>query len=86
MTNKFMPPTTQRKEPDPPTKVDVIGAFIAALIVIPLMMVLFYNYGATEVIESLGGPDNNLNVIDGYVAVLFLAGLGSLVRRGLAGT
>jgi hypothetical protein len=56
----------------------------AAFIIVPLLMVLFWNYGMTEVIQHLGGPDANVNIIDGALATYFVAVMGSLIRSGLA--
>jgi hypothetical protein len=51
---------------------------LASLVVLPLLFVLAWNYGLTEVIENFGGPDANVNVIEGALAYYAV----SLLRHG----
>lgn len=46
-----------------------------AVVVVGLLFTLAWNYGVTEIIQNLGGPDGNINVLEGtlaWAAVRFL--------------
>lgn len=67
-----------------PEKETTIGVYLGALILIPVLMTVFWNYGATEVIEALGGPDANVGIVAGMLATYFYSGLLGIAKRGLA--
>lgn len=55
-----------------------VAQFIGFLLGLVLIVVC-WNYGATEVIQALGGPDANVNVLDGVLALLFIGGVRNLI-------
>lgn len=55
-----------------------LGVFIGVVIGL-MLLVVCWNYGATEVIQALGGPDANVNVLDGTLALLFVGGVSNLI-------
>lgn len=67
------------------TKSDAAAVLIASFVIIPLIAVLCWNYGMTEIIQNLGGPDANVNLLDGFLTVYFLAFMGGLGRGGISG-
>lgn len=54
------------------------AGFLGLLIGLALVVVC-WNYGATEVIQVLGGPDANVNILDGILALLFVGGISNLI-------
>jgi hypothetical protein len=56
-----------------------VSELIGALVVAPTVLVLAYNYGLTEVIQNLGGPDGNVNIFEGALAVYAVTILGKLL-------
>lgn len=87
MTKPFLPPRAvpplaarQKK----PSGTEVAGTLLAVFIFVPFIVTLLWNYGATEVIEALGGADGNVNLLEGWCTVFFLSALGSLLRGKLA--
>lgn len=63
---------TNRSEANP------FATFLGVLLGCALIVVC-WNYGATEVIQALGGPDANVNVLDGILALLFVGGVSNLI-------
>jgi hypothetical protein len=55
-----------------------LGVFLGVIIGLVLVVVC-WNYGATEVIQALGGPDANVNILDGILALLFAGGVSNLI-------
>jgi hypothetical protein len=64
------------------TKEKAIGTLIGVFIVAPLFLLLLWNYGGTELIEALGGPDANLNIVDGWLAAFCFAAITTMFRKG----
>lgn len=62
-------------------KDEVVGQFIGLLVVAPILMTLLWNYGATDVIESLGGPDANVSLVNGWLGYLFMQGVATSFGR-----
>jgi hypothetical protein len=44
-----------------------------------LFVTVGWNYGITEMIESLGGPEGNINLLEGGAAFLLCAAIGTRV-------
>jgi hypothetical protein len=44
-----------------------------------VLIVVCWNYGATEVVQALGGPDANVNVLAGVLALLTVGGVSNLI-------
>jgi hypothetical protein len=55
-----------------------LGVFLGIIIGLVLLVVC-WNYGATEAIQALGGPDANVNILDGTLALLFVGGVSNLI-------
>jgi hypothetical protein len=55
-----------------------LGVFLGFVVGLVLLVVC-WNYGATEVIQTLGGPDANVNILDGTLALLFVGGVSNLI-------
>lgn len=65
-------------------KVDKTSEVIAALIVVPLLLTACWNYGLTDLIQNLGGPNADVNVIQGALSVYGITGLAKLATgKGL---
>lgn len=74
--SKYVPPRPKQPEFTAAEKVvnfigRVVGYLIAA-VVVGLLFTVLWNYGVTEVIQNLGGPDGNINVVAGFLTYLFL--------------
>lgn len=63
-------------------EIDWKKTILMMVVLYPLLVTLMWNYGGTEIIEALGGPDANVNIIDGAVATWFLAALAGIAKRG----
>lgn len=63
--------------PEEPIKNAAISLILGAIIT-----TLLWNYGATEIIEALGGPDANVNIVDGALASWFLSSVAATIKRG----
>ncbi len=58
---------------------------ISSLILMPIILTLCWNYGFTEVIQNLGGPDANVNLLDGALATYFMSALMGMAYGGTQG-
>lgn len=71
-----------RKGNDPQSTSAAVGVLIASLVLTPLLFLVLWNYGATELLEEFGGPDANLGVIEGVLTVYFLRVVARIARGG----
>jgi hypothetical protein len=62
------------------SKNDAIAQLIGLLILAPILMTLLWNYGMTDVIDALGGPDADVNLLQGGLAYLFVSGACAVLR------
>ena len=62
-------------------KLDKAGEVAVMLLIAPALLTVMWNYGVTEALQSLGGPDANVSLLAGMLAVLFIRGLWSLLSR-----
>lgn len=70
-------PKARTAEPGPVSK------FIAGFILVPIILVLCWNYGFTEVLQALGAGDANVSVFEGALAIYFTTGFTGILRSGL---
>lgn len=53
-------------------KLEAAVTFLALLILAPIFFTLAWNYGISEIIQSLGGPDANINLLVSFLTLIGL--------------
>ena len=67
MSGNFRSPRPVTPAPTVTTPADVFWRLVFSVV----LFTVAWNYGVTEVIQSLGGPDANINILEGTLTFLF---------------
>jgi hypothetical protein len=60
------------QQPQQPEGFSPFALFVWALIFLGVFVTLGWNYGVSEIIQGYGGPDVNINVIEGMLVGMFV--------------
>lgn len=67
MSGNFRQPT-----PQPSNDLTPAANFVWAVIFLAVFTTVGWNYGITEIIQNLGGPDANINILEGLFTAMFV--------------
>lgn len=63
-----------------PKPLGPVGTIFWTLVFGAIFVTVGWNYGASEIVQALNGPDGNVNILEGGAAFIFAATVGRALK------